>query len=163
MTIILPIAKGRADWPAPLLGFGPSPRSGLRQWGLGCGRFKLRNGFPLLRALTLVVMSALLANAQCYGACTTAECHPAQPPSSGSCHQHKTPSAPSTCQHQHTSISGPESGPDLAKAGAASHPLLAALVVMPAIATELSASTISPFAGSPPRPGISGRISILRI
>ena len=117
----------------------------------------------MLRALILVVMSALLANAQCYGACATADCHPAQPSSSGSCHQHKTPPAPGVCQHQHTSISGPESGPDLAKAGTASHPLLAVLVVMPAIATELSAVTLSPLFGSPPRAGANGRISILRI
>jgi hypothetical protein len=117
----------------------------------------------LLRALIFVVMSALLANAQCYGACATAEVHPSQPSSSGGCHQHKTPSTPGVCQHQHASISGPEIGHDLAKAGAASHPLLAAIVVMPAIATELVAVTVAPFPGSPPRPGISGRISILRI
>lgn len=117
----------------------------------------------LLRVFILVAVSALIANAQCYGACATAECHAQQPSSSGSCHQHKTPAAPGVCQHQHASVSGPESGPALAKADAASHPLLAALVVMPAIATELSTVTILPFSGSPPRPGISGGLSILRI
>lgn len=117
----------------------------------------------LLRVFILVAVSALIANAQCYGACATAECHAQQPSSSGSCHQHKTPAAPGVCQHQHASVSGPESGPALAKADAASHPLLAALVVMPAIATELSTATILPFSGSPPRPGIRGGLSILRI
>ena len=120
----------------------------------------------MIRAFVLIIVAAVLANAQCYGACATADCHSAQPSSPDSCHHHKSP--PPTggvCQHQHASIAGPENGAGLSKPHAAASARLIAVLLMqenlfvraPQTNAALIQSTIPP--GAPISPGSA----ILRI
>jgi hypothetical protein len=77
------------------------------------------------------MVAAVLTNAQCYGSCEIADCHPAQSTSQDSCHHHQESPPPSggVCPHQHATVAGPEDGSGLAKPLAAtSAPLLSVLV-----------------------------------
>jgi hypothetical protein len=70
----------------------------------------------VIRVLVLVMVTAVLANAQCYNTCATADSPPAQ--SSGdNCHHHHHQSPPTggVCQHQHASVTSPENGTGLSK------------------------------------------------
>lgn len=126
----------------------------------------------LLRTIVLVIMAALISNAQCYGNCLTAECAPAQPASPDSCHHHhdgdnsdnNAPQKDGMCPHQHASFAGPESGPGLSKAAPASTPFMSDLPVAADSATYAAVLTPrSPQSGSPPPRAERASINILRI
>jgi hypothetical protein len=123
----------------------------------------------LLRTIVLVVLTALISNAQCYGNCLTAECAPAEPASSDSCHHHhdndnNAPPKDGMCPHQHASFAGPESGPGLTKAAPASTPFVSDLpVVAESAAYAVALTSLSPHSGSPPPRAERASVSILRI
>ena len=116
------------------------------------------------RALGLVAVAALLANAQCYNACALAVCQAAQAPPS-SCHQHHHKSSHEDspdCQHQHSEFTGPESG--MAKVNVA--PAVAFLAVLTAGSDEVLIEPLllsNPDTGSPPDDQVPSAISVLRI
>ena len=117
------------------------------------------------RALGLIAVAALLANAQCYKTCALAACTPAQTPSND-CHHHKSPHSSdeegSSCQHQHSEFTGPESG--LVKVSIAPvAPFLAVFTAGPAVVLIEPLLQSSPDIGSPPGGQISSAISVLRI
>jgi hypothetical protein len=116
------------------------------------------------RALGLVAVAALLANAQCYDTCAVAASKAAATPSN-SCPQHHQKSShedSSGCQHQHSEFISPESG--IVKVSVA--PVVSILAVL----AEGSAVVLiepllqsSPDIGSPPHGPVSPAISVLRI
>ena len=116
------------------------------------------------RAIGLVAVAALLANAQCYDACAVAACKTAETPSSD-CHQHPHKSSHEDspdCQHQHSEFTGPESG--MAKVNVA--PAVAVLAVLTAGSDEILIEPLllsSPDTGSPPDDQVPSAISVLRI
>ena len=116
------------------------------------------------RALGLIAVAALLANAQCYNTCALAACNPAQTPSDG-CHHHKSSHSSedgSGCQHQHAEFISPESG--IVKVSAASAvPILAVLTAGPAVALIEPLLLSQLDTGSPPGGQFSSAISVLRI
>jgi hypothetical protein len=114
------------------------------------------------RALGLIAVAALLANAQCYNTCALAACISAQTPSNG-CHHHKSSHEDgSGCQHQHSEFIGPESG--IAKVSVApAVPILAVLTPGSAVVLIEPLLLSSPDAGSPPGGQVSSAISVLRI
>jgi len=117
------------------------------------------------RALGLVAVAALLANAQCYNTCALAACNPAQTPSDG-CHHHKSSHSShedgSGCQHQHAEFTGPESG--IVKVSAApAVPILAVHTAGPAVVLIEPLLLSQPDTGSPPGGQVSPAISVLRI
>ena len=116
------------------------------------------------RALGLLAVVALIANAQCYNICALTACPSAQAPTN-ECPQH--PHQPShedgsRCQHQHPEFVGPESG--IAKVNVASVVPVQA-VLMPSSDVILSEQLLlsKPDTGSPPGDQIPATISILRI
>ena len=116
------------------------------------------------RALGLVAVAALLANAQCYDTCAVAASKAAETPSS-SCPQHHQKSSHedgSGCQHQHSEFTCPESG--IAKVSAAAAvPILAVLTPSSAMILIEPLLQSSPDIGSPPGGQVSSAISVLRI
>jgi len=116
------------------------------------------------RALGLVAVAALLANAQCYNACAVAACKAAQTPSSG-CHQHRHQSSHEDspdCQHQHSEFVGPESS--IAKVNVApAVPVLAVLTAGSDVVLIEPLLLSKPDTGWPPRPHVPSAISVLRI
>src|SRR5258708_1230972 len=115
-----------------------------------------------IRACALVAVAALLANAQCYGACGSSACGSAQTPSN-SCHHHKSShedAAP--CPHQHPEFAGPEVG--IANISLAMAP--PTLLVLTADSTPVFAAPqllSRPNTGPPPGGDICSRVSVLRI
>ena len=116
------------------------------------------------RALGLVAVAALLANAQCYNTCALTACTSAQTPSNDCPKHHHKPSRENSsgCQHQHSEFTSPESG--IAKVS------VAPAVLIPAILTAGSDLVfVEPFLlstpdnGSPPGGQVSPVISVLRI
>lgn len=120
----------------------------------------------MIRALVLIMVAGVLANAQCYGSCAIVDSQPAQPSSSDSCHHQKSKQPTGgVCQHQHTSVAGPENGPELSKLQAEAGASFVAVLVAQ---QHLSVSDLSTNAAiSPPAspPGIqtSPGSTILRI
>lgn len=116
------------------------------------------------RALGLVAVAALLANAQCYDTCAVAASKAAETPSSG-CPQHHQKSSHedgSGCQHQHSEFTGPESG--IAKVNvAAAVPILAVLTPSSAVVLIEPLLQSSPDLGSPPSDQVSSTITVLRV
>src|SRR5215471_25239 len=114
------------------------------------------------RALVLVVVVALFANAECYGSCAIAPCSSTQIPASG-CHHHQpSPDDQARCAHQHFELTAPESG--VAKVSfVKAAPVVP--VVTPASITILTepVSLSLLHAGSPPHPHASHAPSVLRI
>jgi len=121
----------------------------------------------VIRALVLIVATALFANAQCYGTCMTSDCHPAETKAPDGCrHHHQTP--PPTggiCQHQHATVTGPETGTALSKPHAsAGTPLMAVVAPKENLSGCDLFITASPIHDtSPPKGGISPGSNILRI
>ena len=119
------------------------------------------------RALGLVAVAALLANAQCYDTCAVAACKPVQTPSSDCPQHHQKPShssheGGSGCQHQHSEFTGPESG--IAKVNVAPVvPVLAVLTAGPAPVLIEPLLLSKPDTGSPPDDQVPSVISVLRI
>lgn len=116
------------------------------------------------RALGLVAVAALLANAQCYNTCALTACTSAQTPSNDCPKHHHKPSREdsSGCQHQHSEFTGPESG--IAKVSVAPAVLIPAVLTAGADAVFLEPLFLpTPDTGSPPRSQGSPAISILRI
>jgi hypothetical protein len=117
-----------------------------------------------IRALGLVAVAALLANAQCYNTCALAACTSAQTPSND-CPQHRhKPSHEnsSDCQHQHSEFIGPESG--IAKVSIApAAPFLGVLTVGSAAVLIEPLLLLQPATSSPPGGQVSSAISVLRI
>ena len=120
--------------------------------------------FGWARALGLVAVAALLANAQCYNTCALAACTSAQTPSNDCPKHHNKHSREdsSVCQHQHSEFTSPESG--IAKVS------VAAAVLIPAVLTAGSDVVFveplflsTPDTGSPPGRQVSPTISVLRI
>jgi hypothetical protein len=116
------------------------------------------------RALGLIAVAALLANAQCYDTCAVAACKTAQTPSSDCPLHHDNPSHEGSpdCLHHHSEFTSPESG--TVKVSVA--PLVSILAVL----TEDSAVVLieplllsTPDSGSPPGDQASPAISVLRI
>jgi hypothetical protein len=121
----------------------------------------------VIRALILIVATALFANAQCYGACMTSDCHPAETTAPDDCpHHHQAPPPPSgICQHQHATVTGPETGTGLSKPLASTGtPLVAILTPQENLfgSDLVIVATRNPDT-SPPRGGISPGSAILRI
>jgi hypothetical protein len=77
----------------------------------------------MTRVLALVIVTAILANAQCYNACATADSHPAQSSTPDSCHHHHQQSPPTggVCHHQHASATSPENATGLSKLATSSN------------------------------------------
>jgi hypothetical protein len=75
----------------------------------------------VIRALVLITVAAFVANAECYGACTTGDCHSDESPLSHSCphHQKSPPPRGGACEHQHPSFIGRANGNGLAELHAA--------------------------------------------
>ena len=120
--------------------------------------------FGWTRAVGLVAVAALLANAECYNACALATSRFAQTPSNG-CHHQKAPSSHEDepgCHYQHSEFTGAETG--VAKVSVASAvPILAEL--MPGSVAVLIEPLLlsSPDRSPPPRSQVSSAISVLRI
>lgn len=116
------------------------------------------------RALGLVAVAAIFANAQCYDTCAVAACTPAQTPSN-ECPQHRhKPSheGSSPCQHQHSEFTGPESG--IAKANVApAIPVVAVLTVSSHAILSEPLLLSKPDTGSPPGDQVPSAVSVLRI
>jgi hypothetical protein len=116
------------------------------------------------RALGLVAVAALLANAQCYDTCAVAACKASQTPSSDCpLHHHKSSHEDSSgCLHHHSEFISPESA--IAKVN------LAPVVPIVAVLTASSEMVLiepfllsTPDTGSPPGGQASPAISVLRI
>ena len=116
----------------------------------------------LTRAFVLLAVAALLANAQCYGACAAVSCGSDQTPS-GRCHHNKSShQSNAACVHQHAEFTGPEVG--IAKAGVATAaPVLAALIAEARVAVPDRLHVPRADSGSPPGVRIFSAISVLRI
>lgn len=117
------------------------------------------------RALGLVAVAALLANAQCYNTCALAISRSAHTPSGG-CHHHKSPRSSnegdSGCQHQHSEFIGPESG--IAKVSIAPAVPILGLLTAGSAAVLIEPLLLSmPDVGSPPGGQVSSAVSVLRI
>ena len=116
------------------------------------------------RALGLVAVAALLANAQCYDTCAAAACKAAPAPSND-CPQHRQKSShedSSDCLHHHSEFTGPESG--IAKANVASPvPVLAVVTAGSAVVLIEPLLLSRPDTGSPPDDQGPSAISVLRI
>ena len=109
--------------------------------------------------MSFIAVAALLANAQCYNACTLAACTSAHTPSNG-CHHHKSaPEDDYGCHHQHPELIGPESG--IAKLTVESAMPILALLTAASEAEPLLLS--EPDTGSPPGDQVRSAISVLRI
>ena len=116
------------------------------------------------RALGLVAVAALLANAQCYDTCALAACKAAQTPSSDCPQHHQKPSHEdsSGCLHHQSEFTGPESG--IAKVNVApTVPILALLTAGSAVVLIERLLLSKPDTGSPPRDQVPPAISVLRI
>ena len=116
------------------------------------------------RALGLVAVAALLANAQCYNTCALAACTSAPTPSNDCSQHHHKPSHEdgSGCQHQHSEFIGPESG--IAKVSVApAVPFLGVLIARSAAVLIEPLLLLQPATSSPPDGQVSSAISVLRI
>ena len=121
----------------------------------------------MIRALVLIVATALFVNAQCYGACMTSDCHPAETKAPDGCPHHHQPPPPTggICLHHHATVTGPETAMALSKLHAsAGTPLMA--VVAPK--ENLSGCDLFIAANpiqdtSPHKGGISPGSTVLRI
>jgi len=122
----------------------------------------------LIRAFVFIVATALFVNAQCYGACMTSDCHPAETTAPDGCpHHHQAPPPPTggACQHQHATVTGPEAGVGLSKPHASAEtPLTTVLAPKENLSgcdLFIAASPIRDT--SPPKGGILPGSAILRI
>jgi hypothetical protein len=116
------------------------------------------------RALGLVAVAALLANAQCYNTCALTACTSAQTPANDCPKHHNKPSHEdgSGCQHQHSEFTSPESG--IAKVSVAPAVLIPAVLTAGSDVVFVESLLLStPDTGSPPDGQISPAISVLRI
>jgi hypothetical protein len=84
----------------------------------------------MIRVFVLVIVTAVLANAQCYNACATADSYPSESSSPNSCHHHHQQSPPTggVCQHQHASVTSPDNPTGLSKQDAAASSSLIAIL-----------------------------------
>jgi hypothetical protein len=120
----------------------------------------------VIRTLVFIVATALFANAQCYGECTS-DCHPAETKAPDGCrHHHQSP--PPTggiCQHQHVTVNGPEGGAGLFKLHASGEtPLMAVLTSEETLfGCDLFIAPTRIQDTSPPKGEISPGSTILRI
>lgn len=121
----------------------------------------------LFRTVVLVVMAALVSNAQCYGNCATAEYSPVQTAPSDGCHHHHDNNPPSKdgfCPHDHLSFAGPESRPTVVKVSPPSTPFAFDLSSLSDTVTYAAGLIpLSSHSGSPPTQPERTCISILRI
>ena len=116
------------------------------------------------RALGLVAVAALLANAQCYDTCAVAACKAAQTPSND-CPQHRQKSShedSSDCLHHHSEFTGPESGIATVNVAPAV-PILAVLTAGSAAVLIETLLLSKPDTCSPPGDKVPFAISVLRI
>ena len=103
-------------------------RPAAHRKGHHCGSLTL-GVISVIRAFVLVIVAAVLANAQCYNTCTTANAHAAEPSSTDSCHHHpKIPPSDGFCHHQHASVAAPENGTALSNMHAAAAATFISLV-----------------------------------
>jgi len=112
------------------------------------------------RALVLIAAAALLANAQCYGACATAACKPPQIPTNA-CHHHQPSPEDKGCPHGHPEFAGPETAAaNVSVTGTVSPEAVVVAGSAPVmdLVLPLQADT-----GSPPGYPVRSSISILRI
>lgn len=120
--------------------------------------------FGWIRALGLVAVAALLANAQCDNMCAIAASKAAATPSSD-CPQHHQKSShedSSGCHHQHSEFTSPESG--IAKVRVAVAVLIPAVLTVGSDVVFVEPLLLSiPDTGSPPGGQVSPAISVLRI
>ena len=116
-----------------------------------------------IRAVALLAIATLFANAQCYGRCVIAVCSPAETPSGGCHHHHDAPERDQqACAHHHSEFTTPEAG--MAKAGVANWvPMIAVLTVDPAAVLIQTPVLARLDTGSPPDGLIPHLITILRI
>ncbi|HJT71317.1 MAG TPA: hypothetical protein VJ731_14050 [Terriglobales bacterium] len=127
----------------------------------------LESGIVVIRVLVFILATALCANAQCYGACMTSDCHPSDTTAPDGCpHHHQSPPpASGTCQHQHATVTGPEIGsgqPNLH--AAAGTPLMAVLTPQANLVDRnLFVAATRILDTSPPNGGMSSGSTILRI
>lgn len=117
------------------------------------------------RALGLIAVAALFANAQCYDTCALAAIRLTQTPSNG-CHHHRSPHSSnegdSGCQHQHSEFIGPESA--IVKAHVAPAAPVQAVLTAGSVSVVLEPFLVSqPDTGSPPDGHAPSFISVLRI
>ena len=120
----------------------------------------------MMRVFVLVIVTAVLANAQCYNACATADSHPAESSSQDSCHHHQqSPPTGGVCQHQHASVTSPENPTGLSKLhAAASSSLIAILGPQELSVTQLESDAAVVFQDtSPPGAQTAPSPAILRI
>ena len=82
----------------------------------------------MIRVFVLVIVTAVLANANCYNACATAVSHPAQSSPDSCHHHHQSPPTGGVCQHQHASVTSPENLTGLSKQHAAASSSLIAIL-----------------------------------
>ena len=135
-----------------------------RHQGHHCGSLTL-GLFSVFRAFVLVILAAVLANANCYNACMTADAYATGSSSTGSCHHHpKTPPSDGFCHHQHASVAGPENGTALSNMHAAAATTFISIVTtqhFPACEQTASGTLIQGI--SQPRFQTSLGLTILRI
>jgi hypothetical protein len=135
-----------------------------RHKGHHCGSLTL-GLFSVIRAFVLVILAAVLVNAQCYNTCTTADAHATESSSTDTCHHHpKTPPSDGVCHHQHPSVAGPENGTALSNMHAAAATTFISIVTtqyFPACERTGSGTLIQGI--SPPRFQISPGLTILRV
>jgi len=121
----------------------------------------------VIRALVLIVATALFVNAQCYGACMTSDCHPAKTTVPDGCRHHHQAPPPSggICQHQHATVTGPETGMALSKPHASpGTPLMAVMAPKENLfGCDLFIAANPIQDTSPPKRGISPGSTVLRI
>ena len=119
----------------------------------------------MIRAFVLVIVAAVLANAQCYNACTTADAHAAESSSTDSCHHSpKTPPSDGVCHHQHPSVVGPENAIALSNLPAAAAATFTSIVTtqhFPACEQTASGTLVQDM--STPRFQTSPGLTILRV
>ena len=116
----------------------------------------------MIRVFVLVIVTAVLVNAQCYNACATADSHPAQS-SPDSCHHHQqSPPTGGVCQHQHASVTSPENGTGLSKP-ATNSSLIAILVPQKPSVSQLASAALVLQDTSPPGAQTAPSSTILRI
>lgn len=115
-----------------------------------------------IRVSVLFAVAMLLANTQCYGACTAALRRSAEAPST-SCHHHKSSHGDdAACPYSHSEFAGPE-------VRIAQISVATAIPILPVLAADSSAVIPEPpvfsqsDTGSPPGVDISLAISVLRI
>jgi hypothetical protein len=84
----------------------------------------------MIREFVIVVVAAIITNAQCYGTCATLDCHPTEPSSSDSCHHHQqSPPTGGVCQHQPARLTSTENAAKLSQPPSAGSATFTAVLV----------------------------------